>query len=378
MRKTYKYRLFPNNPQRKALENTLDLCRWVYNKTLEMRRTAWQERQESLSRYDTIKMLPEWKAEKPSLTDVHSQVLQEVCTRVELAFKAFFRRVKAGETPGYPRFRSYGRYDSFTYPQSGFKWLASDGKWVRLRLSKIGDVKIRLHRSTVGTIKTLTVQRDRLGNWYACFSCEVDSAELPPTKHVVGVDLGLSTFATMSDGNTIKRQRWMKRDAKELKRISRKVSALAKGSPERRKAVRALNHVHVRIAHRRKDFVHQESRKVIDTYQVIALEKLGIKDMQSNGNKIVNRGIGDVAWSQFVQACLYKAEEAGRTVVLVDPCNTTKECSGCGEIVPKTLSERVHKCDSCGLTMHRDLNASINILRRGLASLDSVVEAHVL
>ncbi len=378
MRITYKFRLFPNNTQRRTLEETLESCRWVYNQTLAMRKDGWEQEQKTVTYFDTKKMLPAWKnGEKPELKQVHSQVLQNVTARVDLAFKAFFRRVKAGEAPGYPRFKGYGRYDSFTYPQSGFK-LIDGAKWTLLRMSKIGDVKIKMHRQLVGNVKTLTVRRDRLGNWYACFSCEVKAKPLAPTRNVVGIDLGLSTFAMFSDGHKIDRQRWMKQDEKDLKRLQRKVSALPKGSPERRKAVRALNHAHVRIANRRRDFVHQESRKLINTYQVIALEKLDIQDMQSNGNKTVNRGIGDVAWHQFVQCCLYKAEYAGRTVVLVDPRNTTKECSGCGAIVPKTLRDRVHQCDSCGLTMNRDLNASINILRRGLASLDSVVEAQVL
>ncbi len=379
MRITYKFRLFPNNPQRNALEETLESCRWVYNQTLAMRKDGWEQDEITVSYFDTKKMIPIWKdGEKPELKQVHSQVLQDVTLRVDLAFKAFFRRVKAGEEPGYPRFKGRGRYDSFTYPQSGFKLIDTDGKWTLLRMSKIGDVKIKMHREMIGSVKTLTVRRDRLGNWYACFSCEVETRPLPPTQNVVGIDLGLSTFATLSDGHKIDRQRWMKRDEKDLKRLQRKVSALPKGSAERRKAVRALNHCHTRIANRRRDFVHQESRKLIGYYQVIALEDLNIKDMQSNGNKIVNRGIGDVAWHQFVQCCIYKAEDAGRTVVLVDPRNTTKECSGCGEIVPKTLRDRKHICPDCGLEMCRDLNASINILRRGLASLDSVLEAQLL
>jgi putative transposase len=318
-----------------------------------------------MSLYDTNKFLPLWKADKPELKTVYSQVLQNVQERVDLAFKAFFRRVKAGEEPGYPRFKGFGRYDSFTFKQSGFRL---GGK---LYLSKIGDVKIKLHRPIEGQVKTLTIQRDRLGNWYACFSCIVEPKELPPTDKVIGIDLGLTTFGQLSSGEKIKRERWMKKDQRDLKRIQRKVSALPKGSPERRKAVRALNHVHQRIANRRKNFAHQESRKLVDEYQVIVFEDLDIVGMQSNGNKTINKDVADVAWGHFVQSTVAKAEEAGRIVVLVDPKNTTQLCSGCNEIVEKDLHIRVHDCPHCGLKLSRDLNAAINILARGLASLRS-------
>ena len=375
MRLTYKYRLSPTKAQRTALDSTLEACRLVYNKTLATRKEAYEQEGVSLSRFDTIKMLPAWKEQMPILNGVHSQVLQEVCARVDLAFKAFFRRARSGEEPGYPRFKGYGRYDSFTFPQSGFSFL-DNGK---LRMSKIGDVPIKLHREIRGEIKTLTVQRDTFGNWYACFSCEVEPRPLPPADKVVGVDLGLKTFAVMSDGNKIERERWMKRDAKDVARLQRKKEKLAKGSPERRKVVRALQHAYRRSSRRRDDFAHKVSRDLVNTYQVICLEKLDIVDMQSQGNRVINRGIADVAWGKVAQYCIYKAEDAGRTVVQVNPRGTTQECSGCYKIVPKDLSVRVHDCPHCGLRIDRDLNAAINILRRGLASLGiQSVEAQVL
>jgi len=368
MRKTFKYRLYPSKSQRTALQGILDACRWVYNKTLEVRRDTWDERKESLSRYDTNKLLTAWKQEFEWLQDGHAQAMQDAQKRVDLAFRAFFRRVKSGENPGYPRFKGYNRYDSFTYPQEKGNWRFLDNG--RLRLSKVGDVKIKLHRPLEGTPKTLTIRRDRLGNWYACFSCIVEPKPLPPTDKVVGIDLGLTAFAVLHTGEKVKRQRWMKQDEKDLKRIQRKVSRLAKGSPERRKAVRALNHVHVRIANRRRDFAHKLSRTLVNEYQFIALEDLNIQDMQANGNKTINKGIADVAWNQFTQYCVSKAEDAGRTVVLVDPRNTTQQCSGCGKIVRKDLSVRIHECPHCGLTLCRDVNAALNILTRGLASLE--------
>ncbi len=319
----------------------------------------------SISLYDTNKLLTEWKAAKPVLSNVHSQVLQNVQERVDLAYQAFFRRVKAGDKEvGFPRFKGKGRYDSFTFKQSGFKL---DGD--RLTLSKIGEIRIKLHRPICAAVKTLTIQRDAVGNWYACFSCECEPAPLEPTFKVVGVDLGLTTFAYMSDGTKIARQRWMKQDAADIARLQRKKERFVKGSPERRKVVHALCHAYERAANRRRNFAHQESRKLVNEYQFIAFEKLDIQDMQSNGNKVISRGIADVAWGQFVQFTAYKAEGAGRGVALVNPRGTTQMCSGCHALVPKDLSVRIHDCPHCGLRLNRDHNAALNILARGLSSM---------
>jgi putative transposase len=218
MRLTYKFRLKPTQAPRRQLEKTLEKCRWVYNETLATRKNAYEQRGERLSYYDTKRLLPGWKADHPDLKGVHSQVLQEVVMRVDLAFQAFFRRVKAGQTPGYPRFKGQGGYDSLTYPQYG-NGVNLDGSV--LRLSKIGPVEVKLHRPTVGTIKTVTLQRDRLGNWYTCFSCEIEPQPLPPSPEAVGLDLGLKTFAMLSTGEAIGRQRWMKHDAKDIARLQR-------------------------------------------------------------------------------------------------------------------------------------------------------------
>lgn len=373
MRKTFRYRLNPTKSQRSKLNQTLESCRKVYNDTLALRKDSWEQEQKSLSLYDTNKVLTGWKAERPELKDVHSQVLQNVQERVDLAFKAFFRRVKAGDKPGFPRFKGYGRYDSFTFKQSGFKLSGS-----RLTISKIGNVKIILHRPTEGQCKTLTIQRDRLGNWYACFSCVVEPKPLPVSSEMVGVDVGLSKFATLSTGESVANPRFLKRDESDLKRIQRRISKLDKGTPERRKAIKALNHVHTRIKNRRTNFAHQESRKLVNRFGLIVFEKLDIQDMQQNGNHRINKSISDVAWNQFVQFTASKAVEAGRAVVQVDPRNTTKLCSGCGCLVPKDLNVRVHTCPNCGLVLDRDHNAALNILARGLTSLgNQSVEAHV-
>ncbi len=361
---TYKFRLNPTHHQRTLLSNTLELCRWVYNETLAARKNAWEREQKSLTRYDTIKMLPAWKESKPELSQVYSQVLQEVCTRVDLAFKAFFRRVKAGgEKPGYPRFRGYGRYDSFTYPQTGFE-LRDSG----LKLSKIGVVKIILHRPICGNLKTLTIRRDRVGNWYACFSCEVASDPLPKSEKAVGIDVGLESFATLSNGEKVDNPRFFGSDEKELVKAQRKLSKAEKGTPARTKRRKAVQHIHQRIANRRKDFAHKLSRSLVNEYGIIALEKLNGKNMLQNHH--LAKSISDAAWYQLVQYVTYKAEYAGREVVLVDPRNTSKRCSRCGTLVEKSLAVRVHNCPTCGLVIDRDENAAINILALGLQCLD--------
>ncbi len=344
--------------------DTLDACRWVYNKTLEVRKNAWEERKESLSRYDTSNLLTQWKTENPKLSDVYSQCLQNVTLRVDLAFRAFFQRVRAGDKPGYPRFRGFDRYDSFTYPQKGFTLLDT-----QIKISKIGLVKIRKHRDIEGTIKTLTIRRTATGKWYACFSCEVETKPLPEVNAIVGIDVGLESFATFSTGEKIDNPRFFRTSEAKLTKVQRRLSKAENGSPDRTKQRKKVAHVHEHIANRRKDFAHKLSRRLVNEYQIIALEKLDIKQMQENGFKGIRKSIGDVAWNQFVQFILYKAEEAGRVMVQVNPRNTSKRCSRCGQLVEKKLSDRVHSCPVCGLVLDRDHNAAINILALGMQSL---------
>ena len=360
---TYKFRLNPTHHQRTLLSNTLELCRWVYNKTLAIRKNTWEQEKKSISCYYTIKMLPGWKKEKPELSQVYSQVLQEVCNRVDLAFSAFFRRVKAKENPGYPRFKGRGWYDSFTYSQTGFT-LCNNG----LLLSKIGEIKIVQHRPIEGKIKTLNICRDAVGNWYACFSCEVEPTPLPASESGVGIDVGLESFATLSTGEKIANPHFFRLDEKELAKTQRKLSKAEKDTPERAKLKKAVCHIHQRIANRRKDFAHKLSRQLVNEYSIIALEKLNIKGMLQN--HCLAKSISDASWNQFAQYTQYKAENAGRECVLVDPRNTSKKCSRCGTLVEKSLAVRVHDCPVCGLKIDRDENAAINILALGLQCLD--------
>jgi putative transposase len=363
MRKTYKFRLYPTKAQQTRMERSLELCRYVYNKTLAERKTAYDERKETLSKYSLNNMLPTWKQENPELKEVFSQTLQEVQERVDLAFKHFFRRVKYGETPGYPRFKGKGWYDSFTYPQMGFELEGN-----KLYLSKIGDIRVKLHRLVKGTIKRVTIRRSSCDKWYASLTVESDDLEVIFKRYpAVGIDMGLASFAVLSNGIKIVNPRFFRGEEKELARVQRKLSPTEKGTPERLKAIRVVQHVHERIANKRYDFVHQLSRKLVDDYGFIAFEDLNIRGMVRT--RCLSKSISDAAWRKLIMATMYKAESAGTTVVLVDPANTSKLCSRCGTLVEKELTDRVHKCPICGLVMDRDQNAAVNILRLGLQSV---------
>ena len=361
MRRTYRYRIYPTKSQMTLLERTLEICRLVYNDTLALRKDAWEQEQRSISLYETNKILTQWKRERPELKEVYAQVLQNVQVRVDLAFKSFFRRVKAGKKPGYPRFKGKGRYDSFTYPQYGFK-LDRD----RLHLSKIGDVRVVLHRPIEGTIKTLTIRRSSTGKWYACFSVEYNPTSAPQKESVVGIDVGLESFATLSNGEKIENPRFFRTDEKALAKAQRRFSKAEKGTPEQKKARKIVARIHERIANRRLNFAHQTSRKVVDRFGTIVFEDLDIQNMQKNHH--LAKSIADVAWNMFIRITESKAEDAGSRVVLVNPRNTSQMCSRCGMIVAKTLSDRAHSCPQCGLVMDRDQNAAINIMRLGLQS----------
>ena len=377
-RLAYVYRVYPTKAQETALTGTLETCRQVYNSLLNWRKHDYEVLGKSPSKVEQQAAFPRWKKEHAELSEVYSQVLQNVAGRVDLAFDAFFRRVKAGETPGFPRFKSYGQYDSITYPQSGFGVVQG-----RLRLSKIGDLAIRLHRPIDGNIKTCTIRRVRQ-KWYACLSCEVGAQVLPPSDEEVGMDVGLKTFASLSNGENVENPRFFRKDEKALAKAQRKLAKQTRGSKARKKARRVVSRIHERIRNRRHDFVHQTARRLVNRYGVIAVEKLNVKNMSKaparkldpnnegqflpNGASAkagLNKSISDASWSMFRFVLTGKAERANRLIVAVNPAYTSQMCSGCGNIVRKPLSQRWHDCPHCGLSLDRDTNAAINILSVG-------------
>ena len=343
---------------------TLDECRWLYNRLLEERVLSYEACDVSVGVYDQINRTVTLKAERPALKAVHSQVLQNVAVRLDLAYKAFFRRVKTGETPGFPRFRGKGRYDSFCYPGSGHK---VDGQ--RVVLSKIGPVPAVIHRPLESAGKTCCVRRTATGKWYVSFSCDVAAEVLPATDAVVGIDVGLASFATFSSGEHIENPRFFRRDEKALARVQRRMSLHEKFSPAWRKRKKAVAHVHERIADRRRDFAHQHSRRIVNQYGVVAVEDLSINAMVHN--HCLAKSISDAAWGQFTTYLQYKAEDAGRSYVAVSPAYTSQECSRCHHRQKLTLADRVYRCPCCGLELDRDHNAALNIVALGLESLAS-------
>lgn len=357
-RKAYAFRLYPTPAQETKLLEVLDTCRGVYNSMVNWRKHDYELFGTAPNYYEQKKALPLWKQTHPELKQVHSQVLQDVVRRVDLAFQAFFRRGESGQEPGYPRFKGHGVYDSFTFTQVGF----CVGE-TSVTLFRIGVLKAVVHRPMKGTIKTLTL-RKRGSKWYACFSCQVPVEPLPASSEQVGIDVGLRPFATLSDGTQIANPRFFRQEEKALAKAQRKMSRYARGTRARRKARKVVSRVHERIRNRRHDFVHQTARRIVNRYGVIAVEGLNIKGMVHN--HCLSKSIHDAAWNQFLCVVSQKAESAARTLIEVEPAYTSQDCSNCGFRVRKTLSQRVHDCPHCGLVMDRDENAAVNILSKAV------------
>ncbi len=358
MLKAFQYKLYPSKAQERKLAATRETCRRWYNDLLAERKTAYEERKETIGKYEQLRRVKDHKASNPWAAEVHSHVLQVVVADLDKAFQAFFRRVKAGQTAGYPRFRGRNRYDSFGFKEyaNGFK---IDGR--RLRVSGIGRIAVRWHRPLEGTIKTVRLIKKASG-WYACFSVEYTPQPLPPTGRDVGVDVGIASLITTSDGASVPPQHWYRREQKRLRVLQRCVARRTKGGKNRRKAVVRLQRYHERIANQRKDFLNKLAYSLIQRYDRIAVENLRIRNMVKNRH--LAKSILDAGWGYFIARLHAKAAEAARVVVEVNPAYTSKTCSGCGHIFENlTLKDRWIEC-RCGLSLDRDHNAAINILDR--------------
>jgi putative transposase len=365
VRKSFRFRLRPTKKQAKALQNQSDECRWLYNELLEQRKLSHEEMGISISKYQQLMFLPLLKEDRPALVQVHSQVLQNVVDRLDKAFQNFFRRCKAGETPGFPRFRGAHRYNSFCYPQSGFGVVGRE-----LKLSKIGSILMTLHRPIEGKIKTCTVRRNASGDWDVSLSCEINK-ELPaPKQEAIGIDVGLENFAVLSNGQEIPNPRFFQKGQKSLAKAQRNLAKTEKGSQVRQKRGKVAAKIHEKIANQRRDFCHKESKKIVDQYQYICIEDLNIKKMVEGS--YLAKSITDASWNQFRQFLTYKAVEAGRRLGMVNSAYTTQTCNRCQNRAVKTLSEREHCCGKCGYQVSRDLNAAQNILALGLDGLGEI------
>jgi IS605 OrfB family transposase len=391
MRKAFTYRLYPTRKQEQVLFWTLSRCRELYNAALVERKEAYRMAGKSISYYEQKRDLSLIKDLREEYRNIHSQVVQDVLLRLKRAFDAFFRRVANGEDPGYPRFQGRNRYHSFTYPQTGGFSLTQDN---RVCLSKIGSIKVKTHRPIEGTPKTCTIKY-KAGQWYAVFSCEGEQPEpLPVTPSEVGIDLGITHFAALSDGTFIESPRYYRKAQKVLEKRQQALSRKKRGSHRRDKARQLVAKAHRKIANQRRDFHHKQAKHLVQEHQTMVFEELEITNVSrrakpkqdENGNYLpngavaksgLNKSILDAGWGQFQQIVSHKAACAGRTVLKVSPRYTSQVCSQCGTVRKKDLSERWHSC-ACGCELDRDTNAAINILRLGRSQRGDAprVEAH--
>jgi putative transposase len=313
-----------------------------------------------------------YKATFPQAKSVHSHILQVAASDCDKAYQAFFRRVKAGETPGYPRFKGRDRFSSFGLKEYGNGWKV-DGR--KLHLTGVGRVSVRWHRPIEGTPTTLRVIH-KAGQWFVAIVCEVpDSEPLPKLEHQIGIDVGISALLTTSEGEKVENPRWYREAQVELRCRQRKLARAKKGGQKRLKAKRRVQRWHEHVANQRRDFAHKLSTTLVQHYDLIALEDLRIKNLVRNHH--LSKSILDAGWGLFRQLLTGKAACASREVAFVDPAYTSKTCSCCGAIFEGlTLADRWVEC-ACGLSMDRDVNAAINVLKRALHRSDGTVQRKV-
>jgi putative transposase len=360
VQKTFKYRLYPTAKQAALLDQQLaEACR-LYNAALQERRDAWKMRKTSITYYQQCSQLRDIRA-GGDLHLANYTSCQDVLRRVDKAFQGFFRRSKQGKKAGYPRFKPLTRFHSYTFPNYGNGCKLRENK--RLYIMGVGELKVNLHRPVVGRIKTVTLKKS-CGKWDACFSVIVpDPSPLPQTGNVIGIDVGVESFAVLSDGTAIKNPHYFQTAQAKLRRVQRKVARRQKTSTRRRKAIQQVTLLHRHIKNQRSEFHHQVSRKLINQYDVIALENLNIKGLVRGR---LAKFLTDAGWGSFLSKLSYKAAEAGREIVRVNPRGTSQRCV-CGAAVPKTLTDRWHHCPICQLSVHRDHAAALEILRLGLS-----------
>jgi len=369
MRRAFKYRLYPNANQGRELQIMLETHRRLYNAALEQRNFAWSQRRVSVGYQDQSAELPDLRATDEWFKKTNHSSCQATLRRLDKAFQQFFERVKRGEKPGHPRFKGRDQFDSIEFPAYGDGIKLIDAK---LRVQHVGTIKVKLHRAVEGKIKTVTLKREA-DRWYVVFSCEVEpvkttASALPET----GIDVGLESFLTDSNGVHEPNPRYLKAELPALRVAQRTVSRKKKSG----KAVRVVRKIHARVRNQRREHHYQVADKLVHRFGFIGAERLTVKNMVKN--RSLARAISDAGWSQFLSILKHKASKAGASVVEVDPRGTSQECSGCGKDVPKPLKERWHACPHCGLSIHRDHNAALNILARARLARTEPVESNVV
>lgn len=360
-RRAYRYRIYPTVRQRIDLEAQLGFACQLYNAALEQRRYAWRGRQRSVSIYEQFRELTAVRAASMGPAQMSCSAMRDPLRRLDRAFTAFFRRVKIGDKPGYPRFRSARRYDSLTWATG---WGLHDG---RLALQGIGHTRVKWHRPLPpsSVVRTVTVRRVA-GRWYGCFSLTVSGSSRVAARGrpAVGLDLGVQHFATLSTGEQIQGPRAYRGAMRSLRVAQRRVCRRQKDSHRRQKARLLLARQHQRIRNIRHDHAHKLSRRLVSEFGLVATEDLNIRGLARG---FLAKQVTDQGWAAFLRMLEYKAAEAGTRLIRVPPEGTSQTCSRCGIAVPKPLSERTHRCPDCGLVIDRDTNAARNILRLGLS-----------
>jgi len=360
MFRAYKFRLEPNVNQVRELEIALESHRHLYNACLEQRKTAYESEQKSIKYTDQSAWFTSERKINPFFARLNFSSAQATMRRLDKAFQAFFRRVKAGEKPGYPRFKGMDRFDSFTYPSIG------DGARIignTLRLQHIGLVRINMHRPIEGEIKTIAVKRHG-GKWYVVVACELPEVEIQPSdKPIAGLDVGLESFVTDHKGDAEPPLQPLKKVLKQLRVAQRRLSRKKLGGANRLKQKRQVAALHAKVANTRRDQHHKLAVKLTSRYGGIVVERLNIKGMVKN--RKLARAVSDAGWGQFLTILKHKAESAGVQFREVNARGTSQTCPVCGATAKKTLAERKHVCP-CGYTVHRDQAAAQVILARGL------------
>lgn len=354
MKRAFKYRAVINKEIEANCYKWLWLCRTLYNMGLEQRIAA-RKLFKSISANEQMKQLVGLKSDFPEFKIVNSQTLQDVLQKLDKAFRVFFNR----EEFGFPRFKNRDRYKSFTLKQTGWKL---EGRY--LYIKNVGRFKLHLSRPIQGNIKTVTIKRSSTGKWFVTFSCDDVPARLLPANDVeIGIDVGINRFLVDSDGIPVENPQFFRQSEKLLRRRQRSLSRKKQGSNRRKKAKTLVAKTHEKIVNQRNDFCHKTANKFLEKAGTVYVENLNVKGMVKN--KHLSKSISDSSWGKFFNMLAWKAEGAARRVIKVSARNTSQICSGCGRMVPKSLSVRIHRCPYCGLVIGRDHNAARNVLQRG-------------
>ncbi len=372
VKRTYQYRLYPRKREREALAALLEQHREVYNRALEQCKNAYKATGKGQSALSQWAYFRDWRNAFPDLT-LNASSLQHTLRRLDKAFVAFFRRLKAGEAPGYPRFKGSDRLKSIEYTYGDGCRLEYDADYDRMVLyvQHVGPIKIKLHRFGLlpsSKVKHVVLKRKASG-WYVCLmlDCPDPAPAKPNGLPAVGGDLGLLRLLTLSDGAEIDNPRWLRHSLDDLRRAQRRLARAQKGSQNRKDQRLLVARLHEQVANTRRDFWHKLTYWLVHTYGLIALEDLNLAVMTRNEH--LSLSAHDAGLGLFQTLLCYKAVEAGSHVTFVNPAHTSQACSGCGALVAKDLSVRWHACPQCHLELDRDLNAARNILKRAFADL---------